>query len=483
MKDQSENRQNILKFASAEKVPRSYQFAQFRFDARDRQLFRGEVAVPLTPKVAELLLVLLRSRGQLLTKETLMSALWPDSYVEESNLKQNVFVLRKALGNGSESEGFIQTVPRRGYRFVAEVVECEQDNHPPNGRGIGALVRQRHYIAVAVLATVIAGVAFLLSTRIRNQSSEQRPEGISQGAYENYLKGRHHWNRRTSPDFRQAVEYFRTAVEQEPKFALAWAGLADAYNFLGDAPRAKVAAQRALEIDEGLAEAHAAMANVSLFHDFDWAAAERHFKRAIDLNPSYATAHHWYAFLLAANGEFDEALREIERARSLEPLSLIINTDVGQILFYARRYDEAIRKFREVLRLDPDFAQAHAALAEAYLRTGNPEEARTELPASAFTQSFLGELHTVAGEQTRARELAARLENEFHTDRHTDSAYRIARLYAALGLSTKAVEWLDRSFTSRDGNLAMVNVDPAFDPLRNDPRFGDFLQRTGLRSR
>jgi DNA-binding winged helix-turn-helix (wHTH) protein/Tfp pilus assembly protein PilF len=468
----SEDRQKILKFAPSEEPPRFYGFGPFRFEVHERLLFRSGDPIPLTPKVAELLLLFLQSRGRLLSKESLMSALWADSYVEESNLKQNVFVLRKTLGNGAESEEFIQTVPRRGYRFIAEVSAHDQLSEPSQTTtAVEPSQRRLGWIAVLAIALFAAGAIYLLN----------RPAGISPSAHEAYLKGRHHFSKRTSADFLKSVEYFRSAVEQEPRYALAWAGLADVYNFTGQAPRAKVAAQRALEIDDRLAQAHTALANVSLFHDFDWPAAERHLKRAIELDPSYATAHHWYAFYFAAHQRFDEALAEIERARQLEPLSLIINTDAGHILYYARRYDEAITKFREILKLDANFVQAHHALAQTWLRTGDYDAAAKEL--SSFPMTLLsGELHAAHGDRARAAEDLQTLERSYRSSSPPIGVYDIARLNVALGDSDAAIAWLEKSLAAHDGELTMVNVDSGFDPIRDDPRFRAFLGRMKFNS-
>jgi tetratricopeptide (TPR) repeat protein len=265
-------------------------------------------------------------------------------------------------------------------------------------------------------------------------------------------------------------------VEQEPRYAVAWAGLADVYGFLGEHPRAKVAARRALEIDERLAEAHAALGITSLLYDFDWPAAERHFKRAIELNPSYPTAHHWYAFYLASQRRFDEALSEIERARALDPTSLIINTDVAQILLYARRYDEAIEKLHEVLTLDSNFVQAHEVMLEAYLRAADYQAAAAEL--TTFTDPpFSGELAAATGDKSRALDMLREAEAAFHRDQKVGTDYYIARLQAAMGNHDASIDWLEKSLALRDANLAMVDVDPGFDSLRGDPRFQALLRR------
>src|SRR5687767_5137236 len=325
--DSSTGAERILKIVPPRAPRQVYEFGPFRLDTVEKQLFRSNQTVPLTPKTLELLILLVENHGHLVEKETVMSSLWPDTFVEESNLTQHVSRLRKALSEGSAETEWIETVPRRGYRFIAPL---------RNGEPAPVVPKQRRVVRSFLTICAAAGtIAFLVMMPLDS-------EAISPPAQEAYLKGRHFWNRRTSADFQKAIEYFRTAVELEPGYAAAWVGLADAYNFTGQAPRAKIAARRALEIDNNLAEAHATLGNVSTFHDFDFAAGAEHFRRAIALKPDYATAHQWLAFNLAAKGRMQQALISMARARDIEPASPIINTDVATLLYYARRYADAI---------------------------------------------------------------------------------------------------------------------------------------------
>jgi tetratricopeptide (TPR) repeat protein len=384
-----------------------------------------------------------------------VAALWPDSFVDENNLNQNVFVLRKALGEGP----YIETVPRRGFRFTAEVREIETVPRPRTER------RSRRFHYVAALIATLAVAAALTAFRLRTSPPAT---GQVSAAREAYLKGRHHWNRRTAADSATAAEYFRTAVESDPQFAEGWAGLADAYNFLNQAPRARIAAQRALELNERLAPAHAALGNVSMFHDFDAPAAERHLRRAIELDPSYATAHQWHAFALAAQGRLEEALVAIESARALEPTSLAINTDVATILYYARRYDDAILQLRRTMELEPHFAQSRHVLALVYARKGMHSQALAEIAETAATSDQSIEFRLLAGHRDALRRLHE-LEREPDARVRGVSNYAMARAFAAAGDGASAVRSLKRAFSAREGDLLLLRVDPAFDGVRDEP--------------
>lgn len=459
--------ERVLKFVPAGEAPRFYEFGMFRLDAAERVLYRDGENVPLTPKTLELLVLLVERHGQIVDKETVMAALWPDTFVEETNLGQHVFRLRRALGNGSEANGYIETIPRRGYRFIAPLIPT------PSPRR--ALRPQARWIVLAGLTVLIAVVALVPGPR---------QPAISAEAQEAYLKGRHFWNRRTIPNFEKAIEHFRTAVELEPGYAVAWAGLADAYNFAGQPARARVAAQRALKLDDTLAEAHAALGNSSTFHDFDFPAGAAHFRRAIALKPGYATAHQWLAFNLVAQGRLDEALTSIERARQLDPTSLIMNTDVGTVLYYSRRYDDALFATQKALDLDPSFLQAYNVVGLAHLRKG-----RLDAAAAAFARvgdaaaAVSGVQITAArGRREEARRAFEDVEMRFAAGSLPGiSTYVVAQCAVAVGDSAKALALIESAYEQRDAHLTMMAVDPALDPLRTDPRFQRVLARMRFR--
>jgi tetratricopeptide (TPR) repeat protein len=311
-------------------------------------------------------------------------------------------------------------------------------------------------------------------------------------AYQAYLNGRDVWKKRTSDNSVKAAEYFQRAIELDPNFALAYVGLADAYNYFPlrrdqKATLARAALEKALALDDSLAEAHATLANLSLFDDWDWPEAERRFRRSIELDPNYPTAHHWYAYYLAAMGRIDEALAEIRRAQELDPLSLIINADVGQILHFARRDDEAIEQLRRTIEMDRGFVMAHHRLAEVYERTGKFDEAlaefqkaypeyQTELPQMAT----VARVYALSGNQSEARRILARIARAPKGERDMVLKPSMALIHAGLGEREQAFAWLEKALAEKDVELILLNSNPLFDSLRPDPRFQTILRRMKL---
>jgi serine/threonine protein kinase/tetratricopeptide (TPR) repeat protein len=313
-------------------------------------------------------------------------------------------------------------------------------------------------------------------------------------AYQHYLKGRFYWNKRTEESMKRGIEYFQQAIESDPGYALAYAGLADSYNLLAsysmlassDAfPRAKAVARRALELDEGLAEAHTSMSFAKFGYDWDWAEAERGFKRALELNPGYPMAHQWYAVMLVALSRFEESFAHVVRAQELDPLSLPINTLVGWLHHLARDYDRAIAQYRSTIELDTGFALAHRRLGQTYEQKQMYSEAlsafqRAEDLAGEDVEllSARGHLYGVLGEREKAE---AALEKLSATSKlRYVPAYLIARAYAGMAEKDRVFEWLEKAYEERYGYLAYLNVEPLFDNLRSDPRFVDLVHRVGL---
>jgi TolB-like protein/DNA-binding winged helix-turn-helix (wHTH) protein/Tfp pilus assembly protein PilF len=639
-------------------INRLYEFGEFRLDAQQRLLRRGEELISLTPKAFEMLLVLVESDGRIVTKDQLMKAVWSDSFVEESNLTQTVFMLRKAMGETAEQR-YILTIPGRGYRFAAQVKQSARveptDVELPSRTATGdsaisaeaertalrsALRRWPLFVAAMVVLVSILLTAYFRWFRpaahaqtpvprvmlailpFQNLTGDPAQEYISDGlteemitelgrldpehlgvigrtsimlykqnpksldqvgrdlgvqyvmegslrrdadhvritaqliqvkdqthvwareydrelknllslqaeiaqeiadevseltlggqqkpnvarrrtassstrsyeAYDLYLKGRYFWNKRTPEGFQQAAEYFQQAIAKDPNYARAYAGLADTFGLMSTwnqvpqnefMPKARIAALKALEIDETLAEAHTSLALVAENYDYDWQTAEKEFRRAIQLDSGYATAHQWYAEYLSWQGRFDEALAESERARRLDPMSLIIATDHGAILYFARQYDRAITQFRAVLDMDPSFPRAHALLLDAYMQEQRFSEAEAEMqrshtPAdSPWWWAAKAHLYSRWGRTAESEEAVAKFEHLASKLGH----YRTqAMLYVYLGTGRKdqAINLLQKAYSEHSNVLASLKVDPLYDPLRDDPRFQNLLRRVGL---
>lgn len=315
-------------------------------------------------------------------------------------------------------------------------------------------------------------------------------------AYQLYLKGRFYWNKRTEEGLRKGIDYFKQAIESDPGYALAYAGLADSYNILASysavAPKdgfpiAKSAATRALDLDGELAEAHTSLAFARFGYDWKWTESEREFKRALRLNPGYAMARNWYAVTVVAQGRFDDAFEQIKRALELDPLSLPINTNAGWLLHLARRYDEAIEQYLKTIELDSGFGLAHRRLGQTYEQTQMYNEAVVEFQKAvnlsgedAELLSARGHFYALVGESEKAREVLELLE-----ERGKNSyvpAYLMARVYLGFGDNDRVFEWLDKACDERYGYLAYLNVDPIFDSVRSDARFAELVRRVGLES-
>jgi DNA-binding winged helix-turn-helix (wHTH) protein/TolB-like protein/Tfp pilus assembly protein PilF len=596
-----------------------YQFGPFRFDARERLLYRGADQVLLTPKAADTLYHLLLRHGSLVEKSELMQLVWPESFVEETTLAQNIFTLRKLLGD--EDQSIIETVPRRGYRFAVPVSEV-----PDRGTPVSAATRPRTIviaIAIAAVAAValavwlswlriqhqrqivstlavlpfhpigdqqdeylgvamadalisrlsnIRGVSVRPTSAVRKFTASSDPilaarelavgsvlEGTIQragdtmrvtvqlvdaerdaplwsdkfdvavsdvfslqdrisdevaralivnlgghprrytenaDAHRDYLRGRYFWNKRTADGYVHAIECFETAIRRDPAYALAYAGLADSYALLGAMtnrvaprgvllPKALRAAQHALEIDPTLAEAHASLGFIKMHYQWDWAGGEREFRRAIELNPGYATAHHWYSYELTALRRFDEAVYEIREAQKADPVSLIINTDVAEILMFAGRTDEALAQCRRTLELDPNFPLAYWVLTRTYHAKGMSIEAIST--AKKFLELDPGRdngLIDLAAAYRLAGQVAEsnRTLDEWH--RRSKGKYVLIYdgVWAAVirGDREQSIALLEDSYREHSGSLILLNVDIFPDSLRNDPRFKNLVHRMGL---
>jgi len=668
-------------------IRQSYSFGDFTVDTEQKILLRQGKPLPLTPKVFDTLLVLIENYGRIVEKETLMNRLWPDTFVEEANLGFNIQQLRKALGDDARHPRFIETVARRGYRFIAPVKGTLDDSVltnaiPPTPIGVQAADSQftvggdefesdlglaksrdivlpgtgksdrapkigagsnsgrwRTLLAASALAVTLVAAGLLLWLRyhssaraqpetgrlmmavlpfqnltgdqtqdyfsdglteemitqlgnldpghvgviartsvmqyknsrepidrigrelqiqyvlegsVRRESDRVRitaqliqmkdqshiwareyerevgdllslqseiarevtdeihltlgsqarhepasqtssPTPTSYEAYDLYLKGQYFFNQRSVAGFLQAVDYFKQATTKDPTYARAYAGLADCYALIGGyserpepdfMPKARDAARRAIELDGNLAEAHTALALIVQNYDWDWQTAEKEFRRALELNPNYATAHHWYAEHLTWLGRFDEALSESERARQLDPLSLIIAADKGAILYYSRQYDRAISQFLAVREMDPNFPRT-GVIRSAYEQKGQYAYALEEIEKwrhaygdKPWTWSELAYVYGRSGQRAQAEHALQKL---LQLDRHqpVDPA-AVAWAYLGVGDNGQAIAYLEKAYVQHSSTITSLKVEPRFDPLRSDPRYQDLQRRVGL---
>ncbi len=319
------------------------------------------------------------------------------------------------------------------------------------------------------------------------------PRQLEPAAYEAYLKGRYYWNKRTADGMQKASIYFQQAIDRDPAYGAAYSGLADCnsgltwhgFNPPAEAlPKANAAALKAIEIDSLSAEAHASLALV-LNHQSDWAGAEREFKRALQLDPHYANAHHWYGDYLSIRGRHDEALLEARQALELEPLNLMIGTWVGLRYYLAREYDRAIEQARNTVDLDPNFAAAHLVLGESYVQIGQYEQGLAELQKAASLSgnsplylAQVGVAHAVAGRKTKAFRIIGQLQSI--SDKRYVSPYGLAQIYAALDDNNQTFKWLQTAYDDHAVWMSYLAVDPLFDRFHSDQRFQELVRRLAL---
>lgn len=661
----------------SKQINQIYEFGDFRLETAEQLLLHRGQPISLTPKAFDTLLVLVQSSGHLVEKDELMKRVWGDAFVEEANLARNVWALRKTLEDDNGEHRYIETVPKRGYRFIAPVREVaspdtgvliqrrvrarivseeEETSEEPQVRTKptippGSVVetrgpmtalnlstprnRKRRNAALGLLAIAILIVAVAIPTVVirnarsgttsktiesvavlpfNNLSNDPELDYLSEGltenlinrlsqvsrlkiiahnsvfrykgkqvdpqtvggelgvqailigrlearggelsisgelvdardgthlwgdhyerklsdlqslqgelaqdmasalrlqlsgeektrfgqgytrnaeAYQLYLKGRYFWNKRTTEGMKKGLESFEQAIRLDPDYAAAYVGLADCYGVLSQVgdfspndvmPKAKAAALDALRIDETLAEAHASLAMIDELYDWNWKSADTEFKRAIELNPNYATAHHWYAMYLSAMGRQDEALAEIRRAEALDPVSLITNTNEGWILFCARQYDQAIQKLHTTIEMDPNFANAHYKLALVYEIKGMYKEAVEEHLKSKALSGDISEnveklkaAYATSGSKGYYREELRQLKGSSTRGYVLPKYFVLTELQ--LGNTEETLKWLEAAYKERTEPLAYLRVDPRFDSLRSDVRFEDLLRRVNL---
>jgi TolB-like protein/DNA-binding winged helix-turn-helix (wHTH) protein/Tfp pilus assembly protein PilF len=591
-----------------------YEFGSFRLEVAEHKLLHGTEPVPLTVKAFETLVALVQSSERLVEKNELLKKVWPDTFVDENTLAQNIFTLRKTLSLYDNGRQYIETVPRRGYRFVVRAQEVSPQSpatvehsrlpglHGFLSEGAAGAATQSSislgvlpmvnvsadpnidYLCEGITDSLINNLSQLPQLRVisrsvvfRYQGSELDPreagkelgvkavlvgrvqmvgdnlavstelvdaeggwqiwgarynrklsdifevqEDIAQQifeklrlkllgaehrpqlfkrhtenieAYHLYLKGRYYWNKRNGEGYNQALACFKQAIEADPRYALAYSGLADSYALQAGAfyalqmprqimPAAKAAALKALELNVRLAEAHTSLAYIKLSYDWDFPGAEESFKRAIELNPNCAHAHHWYAHYLMVASRRAESWSECQRALELEPLDPIFNLHLGWYYLYIREYDNAVDQLRKMSEVMPNLYPTHFLLGVAYAQQSNFQEAIDEFKTARSIEDrppslgYAGYVYGLAGERDKALQIQNEL-MEMSKHRYV-SPYCRGIVYIALREMDKAFECLDKAYEDRSEWMVWLNINPELDSLRSHPRFADLQRRVGI---
>lgn len=439
--------------------PLHYEFGGFRLDAKSQRLFRRDSGEPvaLTPRAMLLLITLVCSKGRLLTKEELLDRVWAGSIVEEGNLSQTIFVLRKALGEGKKGTKFILTVPGRGYQFVADVAESSDTR----------------------------------SLDIDRYERFAAGPKVSTEAYESYVQARSFWNKRTEAGLKQAVTHFEKAIRQDPSFAFAYSGLADSHRMLADYYSAALPGGHANGLDDAeridaeLSLAHTTLGYARAFHDWDWAGAEREFLQALELDPTSATAHQWYADMLNVLGRFDEAYKHFSRAISLAPDSAMAATGLAGYYYTQRDSARLVRQAKRIIEIDPEFGYGHFYLGFG-LEFGGKEQEAVDVFAIAATKfgepEEIGEELKEAYEQNGMNGVWHKRLEQYETRPHLKTYPRYLKSLVPVRLGDKetSLAWLNQAFEHRDRGIIYAKHEPLLEPLRNDRRFKDLIRRIGL---
>lgn len=388
------------------------------------------------------------------------------------------------------------TVMRSGerVRITAQLIQVPDEKHLWAQSYEGDLQD-----TLALQNNVARAIAEQIQVTLNRQEEAalENSKKVNPEAYDAYLKGRYFWNKRTGEGLKKAVDYFDRAIAADPNYAKAYSGLADSYALMGDweygllsprdaFPRAKAAATKALALDDKLGEAHTSLAFILDLYDWGWTSAEKEYKRALALNPGYATAHHWYAWHLMVMGRYGEGVAELKKAENLDPLSLIISADLADALCVARRYDESMQQSQKSIAMDPYFAVAHFQLGQALAQKHRHDDAIAEFRraidlsgGNTTVESNLANAYAVSGRKREAMNMAKDLESRQSQD--SSNAANIALIYVGLGDNSRAMIWLDKAYQARFNPSILLR--PVFDPLRSDPRFQDLLRRIGLPSR
>jgi serine/threonine protein kinase/tetratricopeptide (TPR) repeat protein len=403
---------------------------------------------------------------------------------------QDVREIGQKLGVAHLLEGSVQ-VSGQKLRILVRLIDISE-GFPIWSQDYSMMIDDVFTIQDDIARSVVRA----LRIKLLGEEQEEIVKGYTSDreAYMQYLQGRFLWEKRGKDDVEKAIGLFNQAIARDPAFALAYCGLADGYAVLGDNafipareafPKAKMAALKALEIDNRLAEAHVSLAAVLDSFEFDFPAAEKRYQKAIELKPAYATAHHWYALSLACLGRYDEALKEIMRARDLDPISMQIHATVGMILIYARQYDRAIEELSQSSELFPEYLSIYEHIGFAYALKGSYDKALAALESCLVLNADKGAVahwqaycHACAGHKAEAQKKLAEV-IEYSRQSFISPIY-IARVYAALDEKEHAFSWLNRAFSENDAKLTYLGTDPSFDTLRTDSRFTSILVKVGV---
>jgi len=509
-------------------------FGLFEVDLDQRLLSKEGIRVRLQDQPFQVLVLLLERPYEVVTREEIQQKLWPaDTYVAfDDGLNTAIKKLRLALGDSADNPRFIETVPRRGYRFLAnpslvesmaqtevlaESAEADVPKRVPNPIKGPPMVRpgreaasRRHALRLAALVIAIAVVAggtvwLKNSTGHKAPASDAtsinvRPQPSGRGtrrwidprAHEEYLQARNFWKQRTAAALAQAVDHFNLAIEHDPGYAEAYAGLANCYMVMpllstvpGDDSyvKARQAAEKALALDDSVAEAHLAAAEVKLYSDWNYAGAETEFRRALELDSNDAQAHQWYAEFLSLMGRHQEAISEIHVAQHLDPLAMIIHHQAGQIYQNARMYPEAFLEYRKTLMIEPGFGPTYAAMMLAFRREGRYQECvEAQRQADRYWDpggTSIEDLKGLADASVRGKQAYLRAAREFNK-KHPSTAYNAAFDHALLGEDEQALQQLQKSLEAREPQIINLLNDPEFDHLKGDPRFQEIVKKVGL---
>jgi DNA-binding winged helix-turn-helix (wHTH) protein/lipoprotein NlpI len=450
---------------------RVYDFGPFRLDPAEQVLLCADKPVHLTLKAFSVLHVLVENAGHVVEKDELMRLCWPDAYVEEANLAENIFLLRRALSEVRDRHDYVETVHRRGYRFIAKV--------SIQNTGAGRLV-----------ASDSASDPESMEGGLTSEHDNWLAKGYAdyREAHHLYRRGRYYWHKYTVEGLNKGIDYFRQAIRIDPDYPLPYTGLADCYYRLSNIylpprkamPKAKSAVMKALKRDATLAEAHALLGLIRMFYDHDWPVAENEFTTAIRLAPGSALAHKRYGWALGLLGRFDEAITEINRALDLDPRSSEVRVGLGIVLHLARRHDAAIVQAQRALDTEPEFFPARVLLGIAQLQQSRFSEGIKELQKAAsladvpWTLGYLGYAYGVSGKRRQALKILTELEKR--SERAYVSPYAVALIHSGLGHKEEALQSLMKTYEDRNEMAGFIKSSPEFDDLRSAERFAELLR-------